>query len=135
AHGHTCADWIRIPLSSIEDVRVVRLVPCDGHRHPFVDLVLKPPATDEGVLFASLAQASHGRARRAGSTRTFGRYSPAISTPPERSSVSEARAIPHGPDAGDLLPSCSGCPAWVDDHGWFGILVGCSDTTCDYAEY
>ena len=40
-----------------------------------------------------------------------------------------------GPDAGDLHPSCASCPAWVDDNGWFGILVDCDDEGCIYEEY
>jgi hypothetical protein len=40
-----------------------------------------------------------------------------------------------GPDAGNLLPGCESCPAWVDDNGWFGILVDCDDEGCVYEAY
>jgi hypothetical protein len=49
--------------------------------------------------------------------------------------LAQDHGVPHGPPAGDLLPSCAGCPAWVDDQGWFGILVDCDATTCTYEEY
>lgn len=29
----------------------------------------------------------------------------------------------------------SGCPWWIDDHGWFGILVEWDDGSCTYEEY
>jgi hypothetical protein len=29
----------------------------------------------------------------------------------------------------------SPCPAWVDDNGWFGILVDWDDESCTYEEY
>jgi hypothetical protein len=32
--------------------------------------------------------------------------------------------------------SCGDCPAWIEfPDGWFGILVGCNDATCSYAQY
>ena len=134
APGQVCENWTRVPLSSIESITVQSLVPCEEHQHPLVLLVLKQPETDEGRLIASLLQSTSGRAR---TRRSFPR-GPRLEEARYRHShapLAARRAVPHGPDAGDLLPSCSGCPAWVDDHGWFGILVGCSDTTCDYAEY
>ena len=51
AHGNACKNWFRIPLSSIENVSVLRFVPCDDHKHPLVSLVLKQPETEEGQLF------------------------------------------------------------------------------------
>jgi hypothetical protein len=134
APGQVCENWTRVPLSSIETVSVQSLVPCDDHKHPLVLLVLKRPESDEGRLFASLVQSRSGRAR---TRRSFPRGSQQEQVRSQQARPPRAahRAVPHGPDAGDLLPSCSGCPAWVDDHGWFGVLVGCSDTTCDYEEY
>jgi hypothetical protein len=134
APGQVCENWTRIRLSSIESISVQSFVPCDDHKHPLVLLVLKQPETDEGRLFSSLIQSTSGQTR----TRRSIPRGPSLeearfrhSHPPRAAH----RPIPHGPDAGDLLPSCSGCPAWVDDHGWFGILVGCSDTTCDFEEF
>jgi hypothetical protein len=135
AHGRVCENWTRIPLSSIENISVLSLVPCDDHKHPLVALVLKQPETDEGRLFSSLLKATPGQARSLLSIPRERRYSRVPFQFSDQRHLARARAVPHGPDAGDLLPSCSGCPAWVDDHGWFGVLVGCSDTTCDYAQY
>jgi hypothetical protein len=133
AHGNICENWIRISLSSIENIDVLSLVPCGDHKHPLVALVLKQPETDEGRLFSSLITATSGQARNLLSIPRERHYNRAPSS--DQRHVARARAIPHGPDAGDLLPSCSGCPAWVDDNGWFGILVGCSATHCNYAGY
>src|SRR6476646_922127 len=52
AHGNACKNWFRIPLSSIENVSVLRFVPCDDHKHPLVSLVLKQPETEEGQLLS-----------------------------------------------------------------------------------
>jgi hypothetical protein len=135
AHGNACKNWFRIPLSSIENISVLRLVPCDDHKHPLVSLVLKQPQTEEGQLFVSLFQATSARARNQLSTPRQRRYN---RTPFEGSRprpLAQDHGVPHGPPAGDLLPSCAGCPAWVDDQGWFGILVDCDATTCTYEEY
>jgi hypothetical protein len=135
AYGYVCENWLRIPLSSIENITVLSSVRCDDHKHPLVFLVLKQPQTDEGRLFSYLGQTTSGKAQNLFAISRERRYNKASSRFPDQRRSAQERAIPHGPDAGDLLPSCSGCPAWVDDHGWFGILVGCSDTTCDYAQY
>jgi hypothetical protein len=58
AYGSACQNWVRIPLTTIDSIDLVNLVPCNDHTHPFVLLRLKPAATDEGRLFASLMQAS-----------------------------------------------------------------------------
>jgi hypothetical protein len=34
-----------------------------------------------------------------------------------------------------LIPIVLRVPAWVDDNGWFGILVDCDATTCTYEAY
>jgi len=135
APGQVCENWVRIPLSSIENVTVLSFVPCDDHKHPLVSLVLKQPETDEGRLFASLVQARSGLARRRLSLPRGRRSTGAPVRHSHQRRSASGGSIPHGPDAGDLNPSCAGCPAWVDDNGWFGILVDCSDTTCDYEEY
>ncbi len=151
AQGQVCQDWISVPLSSIETISVQSSVSCGDHAHPLVSLELKQPETDEGRLFAALLRTTSARARSgpsgSGAQSHTRRYDKAtLLRSPERPAParegrqgggegSSSRDVPHGPDAGDLLPSCSGCPAWVDDHGWFGILAGCSDTTCDYEEY
>jgi len=51
-----CTNWIKIPLSSIEQIEVLDIVPCKDHTHPLVKLRLKRPQTDEGILFSSLTQ-------------------------------------------------------------------------------
>jgi len=135
ARGYACKDWFRISLSSIENISVLRFVPCDDHKHPLVSLALKQPETDEGQLFVSLFQVTSGQARNRLSMPRQRRYN---RTPFEGSRpqvLARDRGVPHGPPAGDLNPSCAGCPAWVDDHGWFGVLVECDETTCTYEEY
>jgi hypothetical protein len=37
----------------------------------------------------------------------------------------------HGITSGPTHPD-SGCPWWIDDDGWFGILVDWDDTSCTY---
>ncbi len=135
ARGSVCENWIRIRLTSIETIEFLNFVPCDDHTHPLVLLVLKQPETDEGQLFASLVQATSGQTRNLLSTRRERRYNRAPFRSSHQRRLAEDAGVPHGPSAGDLLPSCSGCPAWVDDHGWFGILVDCDATTCTYEEY
>ena len=135
AHGYACKNWFSIPLSSIQNISVVSIVPCDDHKHPLVSLALKQPETEEGRLFASLFHATSDQARNLLSTPRRRRYNRAPSEVSHRRLLAQERAIPHGPPAGDLNPSCAGCPAWVDDHGWFGILVECDATTCGYEEY
>jgi hypothetical protein len=61
AHGYVCANWTRIPLTSIETVEFLNLAPCKDHTHPLVLLHMKQPETDEGQLFSSLVQATSGR--------------------------------------------------------------------------
>jgi hypothetical protein len=135
AHGYVCENWFRIPLSTIENISVLSFVPCDDHKHPLVSLVLKQPETDEGRLFASLVQATSGQARNLLSMPRVRRYSRAPFRFSHRRRLAEDAGVPHGPPAGDLFPSCSGCPAWVDDHGRLGILVDCDATTCSYEAY
>ena len=62
AHGYACANWTRIPLTSIETIEFLNLAPCKDHTHPLVLLHLKQPETDEGRLFSSFIQAPSGRA-------------------------------------------------------------------------
>jgi hypothetical protein len=135
AHGYVCENWFRIPLPRIENINVLSLVPCDDHKHPLVSLVLKQPETEEGQLFASLLQATSGQARNRLSTPRRRRYNSAPFKFSHQRRLAQDSGFTHGPPAGDLLPSCSGCPAWVDDHGWFGTLVDCDATTCSYEEY
>ena len=135
AHGSACENWIRIRLNSIETIEFLNFLPCDEHTHPLVLLVLKQPETDEGQLFASLAQASFSQDRKMLSIPRQRRYNRAPFRSSQERRLAQDAGVPHGPPAGDLLQSCSGCPAWVDDHGWFGILVDCDATTCSYEEY
>jgi len=134
AHGYICKDWFRVPVSSIENISVLSTVPCDDHEHPFVLLVLKQPETDEGRLFASLVRTS-GQARHRSSISAGRRYNKAPFKFSAQRRLAQDGGLTPGPAAGGLTPSCAGCPAWVDDHGWFGILVDCDATTCSYEEY
>ena len=81
AHGSVCENWFRIPLSSIENISVLTVVPCDDHKHPLVSLVLRQPETDEGRLFASLVQATSGQARNLLSMPQGRRYRERLSGP------------------------------------------------------
>jgi hypothetical protein len=135
AQGIVCQNWLRIPMASIEAIDLLQFVPCDDHTHPLVLLRLRQPETDEGRLFASLVQATSGQTRKLLSTPRGRRYNRAPLRASHQQRLAQDAGVPHGPPAGDLLPSCSGCPAWVDDHGWFGILVDCDATTCSYEEY
>jgi hypothetical protein len=45
-------------LDTIDSIDLINLVPCNDHTHPLVLLRLKPAATDEGRVFASLMQAA-----------------------------------------------------------------------------
>ena len=63
AHGSACKNWVRVPLTSIENISVLAFVPCDDHKHPLVALALKQPETPEGQLFASLMQSTPGERR------------------------------------------------------------------------
>lgn len=131
AHGSVCENWIRIGLNSIETIEFLNFVPCDDHTHPLVLLVLKQPETDEGQLFSSLVQVTSGQARNQLSMPRERRYNKA----PFRLSHQRRLAqngLTHGPPGPG---SCSACPAWVDDNGWFGILVDCDATTRTYEEY
>lgn len=135
AHGNVCKNWFRISMARIENISLLSFVACDDHKHPLVSLVLKQPETEEGRLFASLLQSTSGQGRNMLSSTRRRRYNrgPLDSSPQRR--LVQDHGVPHGPPAGDLNPSCAGCPAWVDDQGWFGILVDCDATTCTYEEY
>jgi hypothetical protein len=106
AHGNACKNWFRIPLSSIENISVLRFVPCDDHKHPLVSLVLKQPETEEGQLFVSLFQATSARARNQLSTPRQRRYNRAPFEGSRPRLLAQDHGVPHGPPAGDLNPSC-----------------------------
>jgi hypothetical protein len=135
AHGYICKNWFKIPLSSIENISVLSLVPCDDHEHPFVILLLKQPETEEGRLFASLVQRTSNQARHRFSIPRERRYNKAPFRFSDQRRLAQDSGFTHGPPAGDLNPSCASCPAWVNYHGRFGILAGCDATTCEYEDY
>lgn len=56
APGGSCSHWTTIPLELIENVEVIRIVPCKDHTHPLVRLHLKTPKTPEAKVFASILQ-------------------------------------------------------------------------------
>lgn len=64
APGGHCSNWVTIPLEYIEDVHVIRTVPCKDHSHPFVQLNLKAPRTPEAKIFAAILQGMHSNTER-----------------------------------------------------------------------
>jgi hypothetical protein len=120
AHGYACANWIRIPVSSIDTVDFLDFAPCKDHRHPLVVLHLKYPETDEERFYLSLAQATlrgrPGQAPGRAFGRTRGRPTRLVRGP--RSSG--ARRAFDDPD----FPWCSTLPEYeVDQDG----TVWCQD--------
>ena len=124
AHGYACENWIRIPRNSIERIDLVNFVPCDDHKHPLVFVVLKQPETDEGRLFASLAQRTPssmpGRELRpARGPRFFGSRR---STGPRRVFADPNAGI--GPDP--EFPWCNSIPQYeIDPDGVVYCLDWC----------
>jgi hypothetical protein len=57
-HAADCTNWIRIPVTSIENVEILDVVPSKEHTHPLVNLRIKKPQSTEGLLFLALAQQS-----------------------------------------------------------------------------
>ena len=45
APGGNCSNWVTIPLEFIDDVEIIKTVPCKDHTHPLVRLNLKTPKT------------------------------------------------------------------------------------------
>lgn len=56
AAGRSCSNWVTIPLELIEDVEVLKSVPCKDHSHPFVRLTLKTPRTPEAKIFSAILE-------------------------------------------------------------------------------
>ena len=54
APGGNCSNWVTIPLEFIEDVEMLKTIPCKDHSHPLVKLNLKTPKTTEGGIFYAL---------------------------------------------------------------------------------
>src|SRR5690606_29996838 len=53
-----CSSWVTIPVEHIEDVEILKTVPCKDHAHPLVRLNLKTPTTPEAKIFASILKAT-----------------------------------------------------------------------------
>lgn len=58
AQGVTCAHWTVVPLDRIESIQVISETPCKDHSHPLVKMVLIAPASEEALMYASLAQSN-----------------------------------------------------------------------------
>ena len=54
--GANCSNWVTLPLEVIEDVEIIKTVPCKDHTHPLVRLSLKTPKTPEAKIFSSLLE-------------------------------------------------------------------------------
>jgi hypothetical protein len=57
APGGNCSNWVTIPVDLIEDVEILKTVPCKDHAHPLVQLNLKTQNTPEAKIFAALFSA------------------------------------------------------------------------------
>ena len=51
----SCADWIPIPLQSIDTIEYMRNFTCDDHTHPIVRLTFAKPKTAEAQALAAIA--------------------------------------------------------------------------------
>ena len=56
AAGGSCSNWVTIPLDLIDDVEVLKTVPCKDHAHPLVRLSLKTPRTPEAKIFSAILE-------------------------------------------------------------------------------
>ena len=56
APGGNCSSWVTIPLEFIEDVEILKFVPCKDHTHPLVRLNLKTPKAPEAKIFSSILE-------------------------------------------------------------------------------
>ncbi|HSA99396.1 MAG TPA: hypothetical protein VLE49_02015 [Anaerolineales bacterium] len=56
ANGADCANWTAIPLDVIENIELIDVLPCKDHTHPFVNISIREPTSDEAKMFASLAR-------------------------------------------------------------------------------
>jgi hypothetical protein len=124
APGYVCENWMRILLSSIETIDFVDFVPCDDHTHPLVFLQLKQPETEEGRLFASLAQQRSprrpSRAPRASRRPVF--FGPRRSMGPRRVFADPNAGIVAEPE----FPWCNSIPEYqVDADGVVECLDWC----------
>jgi hypothetical protein len=57
APAGNCSGWVTIPLELIEDVEILKAVPCKDHTHPLVRLNLKTPTNTEAKIFSSILNA------------------------------------------------------------------------------
>ena len=57
APGGNCSGWVTIPIELIEDVEILKVVPCKDHAHPLVRLNLKTPTTPEAKILSSILNA------------------------------------------------------------------------------
>lgn len=66
AEGRICDEWIRIPVSVIEQVTFLGKVACRDHRHPLVGIQFKEPdaKNEAACVFAELARRTQHREPR-----------------------------------------------------------------------
>lgn len=58
ANGASCTHWTPVPVERIEGIEWISDVPCKDHSHPLVKMTLKTPASEEAMMYASLAQST-----------------------------------------------------------------------------
>src|SRR5215204_2798148 len=89
APGTQCSNWIKVPVSMIEEVDHLRNQRCGRDEYPYVRLHLKSPGTKEGdAVFQALAgilKVSGSVKQRASEDAEESESTPA--TPPKRDSI------------------------------------------------
>ncbi|MGW5865125.1 hypothetical protein ACWFRJ_23450 [Streptomyces sp. NPDC055239] len=95
APGTTCQDWTTIPVSLIDQVELLRQVPCDEHTHSLVQLTLKESDSPEHTVLATLLS-HYARAGAAPAPSPCGTSS-AHAQPPPQGPQAQSQARPHGP--------------------------------------
>ncbi|MFE6165408.1 hypothetical protein ACFQ7F_41630 [Streptomyces sp. NPDC056486] len=94
APGTTCKDWTTIPVSLIDQVELLRQVPCDEHSHSLVQLTLKESDSPEHTVLATLLS-HYARAGAAPAPSPCG--TSAHTQPPPQGPQAQSQARSHGP--------------------------------------
>jgi hypothetical protein len=125
AHGTDCTNWISVPVSLIDRVDFLRVMPCKDHSHPLVTLIFSAPQSPEAQTFAAIANLTSTTSSTPAVTRAVPvhaapiAYHPLPIHPfPTRFNVASA-----GSANDTVSPNPDGkCP---DGYYWCGIGQGC----------
>ncbi|MER5256008.1 hypothetical protein [Streptomyces sp. NPDC002855] len=94
APGTTCQDWTTIPVGLIDQVDLLRQVPCDDHTHSLVQLTLKDSDSPEHTVLAALL-AHYARIGAAPAPSPCG--TPAHTQPPPQGPQAHPQVQPQPP--------------------------------------